>query len=286
MNENQKELPPSAFPALLGEMADPPKQLFVRGTLPPEGTPLLTVVGSRKYSAYGKAACEKIIGELAGSGIGIVSGLALGIVSIAHHAALAAKLPTIAVPGSGLATQVLYPASNRGLAERIVRNGGALLSEFEPNFRATVWSFPQRNRIMAALSPATLIIEAGERSGTLITARLALEYNRDVYAVPGSIFSNGSHGTNDLIRNGALPVSSGADILHEFGLTIPESEDAGVSLPPLEENIFAAIDEPRSIDEIARMLKLPTSKISISISSMEIKGVIKRHGEKICRMHS
>jgi len=267
-------------------MNDPPKQLFVRGVLPSPDTPLLTVVGSRKYSSYGKETCEKIIGELAGSGIAIVSGLALGIDSIAHKAALDAGLSTIAIPGSGITPQALYPASNRSLAERIIAQGGALLSEFEPDFRATVWSFPQRNRIMAAISQATLIIEAEELSGTLITARLALEYNRDVYAIPGSIFSAGSRGTNELIRNGALPVISGDDIIREFGLSTEKTSHESLLLPIEEQAIYELIAEPRSIDEVARALGLPVSKISISVSSMEIKGVIKRHGEKIRRARS
>src|SRR3989338_5938444 len=208
-----------SFPSRLQEIADPPEKLFVKGTLPPEEHKWLCVVGSRKYSSYGKEVCEKLIDGLRGYKVVIVSGLALGMDASAHRAALSANLPSVAVPGSGLDSEVLYPATNRRLADEILKAGGALLSEFEPNFRATAWSFPQRNRIMAGLSDAVLVIEAEKRSGTLITARLATEYNRDVFTIPGSIFSASSAGPHMLLRLGATPITSQEDLLNALGLS-------------------------------------------------------------------
>src|SRR3989344_5297892 len=162
MNWEIKKLTSGNFPPQLLEIPQPPKELFI--------------VGSRKYTTYGKEACEKLIEGLRGYPIVIVSGLALGIDSIAHKKALDVGLTTIAFPGSGLDPKVLYPATNAHLAERIVEAGGAVISEFEPDFRATPWSFPQRNRLMAGISDAVLVIEAEQKSGTLITSRLATEY--------------------------------------------------------------------------------------------------------------
>ena len=148
----------SEFPALLREIPDPPEQLFIRGTYPSEDYIFLCVVGSRKYTPYGKSACQSLLSGLRGYPIAIVSGLALGIDAIAHEAALTAGLPTVAVPGSGLQDSVLYPRTNFGLAQRILKAGGALLSEFPPEHEARPENFPQRNRIMAGLSHATLVI--------------------------------------------------------------------------------------------------------------------------------
>ena len=184
---------PAAFSPLL-EIPEPPEKLYYRGALPDDDTVLLAVVGSRKYSHYGKEACEQVVKGLRGYDITIVSGLALGIDSIAHRSALDAGLKTIAVPGSGLDDDALYPREHLQLAREIVEKGGALVSEYEPDFKATTWSFPRRNRIMAGLSKAVLVVEAERPSGTLITARLALDYGRDVFAVPGSIFSETSRG--------------------------------------------------------------------------------------------
>ena len=202
------------FPPALLEIPQVPEKLFVAGELPnPSEYYYLSVVGSRKYTSYGKEVCERIISGLAGYPICIVSGLAMGIDGIAHRAALDAGLRTIAVPGSGLDQSVIYPRTHLGLAKEIIENGGTLLSEYEPDFRATPWSFPQRNRIMAGLSQGVLIIEAEEKSGTLITARMALDYNRNVFTVPGPIFSATSKGTNNLLRQGATPIPSAKNFL-------------------------------------------------------------------------
>jgi DNA processing protein len=272
--------PNDVFP-LTEEMPDRPDGLFARGTLPSPDTKLLTVVGSRSYTNYGRDACEELIKGLTGYDIVIISGLALGIDAIAHRAAMKAGLPTIAVPGSGLSPEVLYPASHRGLAEDIVAHGGALVSEFTPNTRAAQWTFPKRNRIMAGMAHATLIIEAGERSGTLITARLALDYNRELLVVPHSIFSEGAHGSNRLLRQGAAPAIDSSDILRALGFN-PEAGAGAVNphatpadLPAPQLKLLSLLSEPLSRDELIRESKLTTTDANIALSALEIKGFIK-----------
>lgn len=286
MNEDIRKLTKEEFPPQLFEIPEPPKQLFVHGKMPDADSILLTVVGSRKYSHYGKEICEKLIEGLSGYDIIIVSGLALGIDTIAHKAALSAGLRTIAVPGSGLDDKVLYPATNKLLAREIVKSGGGLLSEFDPDFHATPWSFPQRNRIMAGLSHATLVIEAENRSGTLITARLALDYNRDVLAVPGSVFSSNSQGTNRLLRQGATPITSSMELLDTLGFETKESTPKQKELDfqncsPEEKQVLEIIAEPCTRDELIRALEVPASQANILLSAMEIKGLIKETGGKI-----
>jgi DNA processing protein len=267
------------IPEMLQEISDPPPQLYIQGKLPNSESKLLCVVGSRKYTPYGKEVCEKLIAGLRGYNITIVSGLALGIDGIAHRAALEAGLKTIAVPGSGLDESVLYPNTHKGLAEKILENGGALLSEFEPKFRATSYSFPQRNRIMAGLSHATLVIEAEIKSGTLITSKYATEYNRDVFTVPGSIFSKNSDGPNMLLRLGATPIRSSEDILEALGFKIdepPQNLELKYSDCSDEELfVIKILKEPLPKDELIRALKMPISQANAIISIMEIKGLIK-----------
>ncbi|MBI2049174.1 MAG: DNA-protecting protein DprA [Parcubacteria group bacterium] len=275
-----KVLTPAEYPSALREIPEPPKMLSIIGELPPEDALWLAVVGSRRFTSYGKEVCEKIIGELSGQNIVIVSGLALGIDAIAHHAALATGLTTVAIPGSGLGEAVLYPRTHLTLARHIVEKGGALLSEFPNDFRATPFSFPQRNRLMAGITRGTLIIEAGEKSGTLITARLALDYNRDVFVVPASIFSRNSAGSNRLLRQGAAPVTCGADILEQWGIV--ENEKCKFQNAKLleecsdeEKKILSLLNEPLPRDEIIRTLGMPVHEASALLSAMEIKGLIK-----------
>jgi len=281
MNNLTRELPLDEIPERLMEIPEPPKRLYIRGEMPKIDYKFLCVVGSRKYTEYGKEACQKLIAGLRGYDIVIVSGLALGIDGIAHRAALDAELTTIAIPGSGLHPSVLYPSSNRQLAEKIVDSGGALLSEFEPMFKPTLYSFPQRNRIMAGISHAVLIIEAEIKSGTLITSRLATDYNREVMAVPGSIFSKNSEGPNMLIRLGATPIYSSAQILEVLGFKAEEDKTTkNLELKNLsddERKVFALIENPLNRDELIR--ELAKSGMSIGNSSallsiMEIKGLI------------
>lgn len=264
------------FPKRLLEIPQPPKTLYLMGKMPEEGAKYLCVVGSRKGSAYGQEAAKKLITGLRGQNIVIVSGLAFGIDSVAHKAALSAGLSTIAVPGSGLSNKVLYPASNKGLAESILLSGGALLSEFEPDFRAAAWSFPQRNRIMAGLSDAVLVVEAQRKSGSLITARLALDYNRDLWAVPGPIFSALSEGPNWLLSRGAAAVSTSQDILSLFGLETGniDSETLFDSATDEEKILLSHLKEPVSKDELVRLSGLSAGELNGLLSVLEIKGFI------------
>ncbi len=281
-----RELSPEEFPPQLLEIPEPPEKLFIAGALPSPETIFLAVVGSRKYTNYGKDVCEKIIEGLVGQPIVIVSGLALGIDSIAHRAAMRAGLATVAVPGSGLHPSVIHPRTHATLAEEIVEKGGALLSEFEPKLQAALWTFPQRNRIMAGLSRAVLIIEAEERSGTLITARLATEYNRDVYVIPNGIFSPGSRGSNKLLKQGAYPITSADDILNLFGLAKEAaaiSEQTIAELSEEEQKIFALLSEPLPRDELLRASGFDISLGNTLLSVMEIKGLIVERGGEIRR---
>jgi DNA processing protein len=273
-----RKLGDDELPQQLREIPQPPKELWVAGELPSPETVLLTVVGARKHSPYGKEACEALIHGLRGHDIAIISGLALGIDSIAHDAAMTAGLMTLAVPGSGLDTTVLYPRSNVRLAERIVASGGGLLSEFAPTTTAAPWTFPKRNRIMAGLAVATLIVEAEAMSGTLITTRLATDYNRDVFAVPGSIFSPLSYGPNKLIELGATPIHESDDILRALGFTIDKDTaalDADFShLEGVERQVMELLSFPKRRDILISELGLETSDGNILLMKMEMNGLI------------
>lgn len=268
------------FPPLLSEIPDPPKQLYVRGKLPSAEYAYLTVVGSRAMSPYGKQACDFLIRGLRGYKVAIVSGLAYGVDAQAHKAALEATLPTIAVPGSGLDESVLYPRAHLNLARGIVQSGlhgqgGALLSEFEPTMKASDYTFPQRNRIMAGLSKAILLIEAKERSGTLITARLAAEYNRELLVVPGSIFSEGSRGTHQFLKLGATPVTSPEDILNVLGIAAQNrQEEVPADVSDDERKVLEIIETPCAREHLVGALELSVSEANVLISTMEIKGLI------------
>lgn len=271
-----KELDQSEFPKLLKETPHPPKKLNYRGVLPPSGMKLLSVVGSRKYTDYGKEAVQYLIGGLRGHNIGIVSGLALGIDSLAHEAALGHDLYTLAIPGGGLSPAAIYPRAHTGLAEKILKSGGGLLSEYDPDFKATTWSFPQRNRLVAGISHATLVIEAGEKSGSLITARLASDYNRELLVVPGNIFSDNSKGTHQFLKLGATPVTEPADILNALGIEITENKLPAVSaaLSDEEITIINLLSEPTKRDTLIRKSGLPIESALIILMRMEMNGLI------------
>lgn len=277
MEDKLNLLSPKQFPALLREIPDAPKKLYVRGKLPSEELKWIAVVGSRAISMYGKQVCEYLIEGLRGYPVVIVSGLAYGVDALAHKTALSVGLPCIGVPGSGLGWDVLYPRANMALAKEIVKAGGALLSEFEPDFKATDYSFPQRNRVMAGMSHATLLIEAKERSGTLITARLATEYNRELLVVPGSIFSPTSKGTHQFLKLGATPVTEPADILKALGINFEEvrlAQSEHADLSGQERCVLEIIENPCSRDSLITQLKLPITEANILLSTMEIKGLI------------
>ncbi|MDQ5971672.1 MAG: DNA-protecting protein DprA [Patescibacteria group bacterium] len=272
------------FPKALLEIPQPPTQLFMRGHLPPSDYIYLAVVGSRNFTTYGREICEKLIAGLAGYPIVIVSGLALGIDTIAHRAALKAGLITMSMPGSGLDNEALYPRSNIKLAQEIVDSGGCLISEFKPDEKSHIYFFPQRNRLMAGISKAVLIIEAQDKSGTLITARMAVDYNRDVLVVPGSVFSDNSKGTNNLIRQGATPVSTSAELLDALGFQLekPKQTDAEkyADCGKDEMIILKLLNEPKERDVLIRESGMDVVKINSLLSIMEIKDLIKEeYGE-------
>jgi DNA processing protein len=239
--------------------------------------PLLAVVGSRDHTTYGEQVVTQLISGLAGYDIGIVSGLAIGIDTLAHEAALAAGLYTAAIPGSGLDRSVLYPARNKRLADRIVESGGGLLSELPPTSAAAKWTFPARNRIMAGMCHATLLIEAGEKSGTLITARMAADYNRELLVVPGSIFSSASLGTHQFLKLGATPITSTTDILEALHITSTPTV-ATLPLPnnlsPLERHIITILREPCDKDTLIRLAGNNTAEINATLMTLELQGYI------------
>ena len=274
-----KKLPKNKFPKALLEIPQPPEDLWIIGELPPEDLIYLCIVGSRKFTSYGREACEKIIVGLKGYPIVIVSGFAMGIDTIAHKKAMQVGLKTLVFPGSGLSAEAMYPKTNVRLMDEVVESGGCLISEFEPDFKATQWSFPMRNRLMAGISKAVLIIEAEERSGTLITARLTTEYNRDLLVVPGSIFSSNSKGTNRLLRQGATPITSSEDVLEALGFEIPGKEEKQaklfLDLLPEEKIVVNLLREPIARDDLIRAMKMPIPTANALLSVMEIKGLIK-----------
>jgi len=274
-----KKLPKEKFPKALLEIPQPPENLWIMGVLPPEDLIYLCIVGSRKFTSYGREACEKIIAGLKGYPIVIVSGLAMGIDAIAHKKALSVGLKVLVFPGSGLSREAMYPKTNAKLAEEIIEKGGCLISEFEPDFKATLWGFPMRNRLMAGISKAVLIIEAEERSGTLITARLTTEYNRDLLVVPGSIFSPNSKGTNRLLHQGATPITCAEDVLEALGFEQEKDEEKQaklfLDLSPEEKIVADLLREPFPRDDLIRAMKMPTPTANALLSVMEIKGLIK-----------
>lgn len=271
--------PDQDYPKILKEIPDSPGILYLKGKILPEDEISLAVVGSRKYSNYGKRATEQIVYALAKNHLTIISGLALGIDAIAHEAALEAHGRTIAVLGCGL--DQIYPSSNIRLADKILASGGAICSEFPLGMPALKYNFPIRNRIIAGLSLGTLVIEATEISGSLLTATAAIEYNREVFAVPGEIFAENSVGTNKLIKMGAKITTTHQDILEE--LKIEEKTkiiNAREILPANkeEENILGLLKEPLLADQIVVQSGYETSIVNSLLVQMEMKGMIRNLG--------
>jgi len=273
--EEIRELEKNAWPEQLLEIPQQPKRLWARGTMPSEGTKLLTVVGSRAMTRYGEEACQRLIAGLAGYPISIVSGLALGIDTCAHKAALAAGLHTLAVPGSGLGDNVLYPRSNRAFAKEILAKGGGFLSEYAPDTVSHVRYFPERNRLMVGLADAVLVIEAGPKSGTLITARLASEYNRDLLCIPHRIGDPHAFGPHLFIRLGAALITEPIHILE--ALHIPPRElgtsEAPSDLEDAELVVWNMLEEPKTRDEILRGSTAPAGETLTALVALELRGL-------------
>ncbi len=267
------------YPPGLKNIYDPPPYLFVKGEIKNEDSKALAIVGTRLPSSYGKLIAEKITRELAEKGITIVSGFARGVDSISHHFALESKGRTVAVFGSGL--DVIYPPENKKLAERIEKNG-ALISEFLLGTEPEGNNFPKRNRLISGFSLGVIIIEAGIKSGALLTAQLALEQGREVFAIPGNISSKGSQGTNWLIKNGATLVTRVEDVLEELknvfsdGAKDPK-KDVGFSLSEQEQKVYQLLStEPAHIDLIARESQLTTPQALSLLLNLELKGAVKQ----------
>ena len=255
-----------------------PARLWARGHLPPTGHKLLTVVGSRAMTRYGQEACEKLITGLTGYPISIVSGLALGVDTCAHKAALAAELHTLALPGSGLGDDVLYPRSNRAFAREILEKGGGLLSEYPPDAASHIHYFPERNRLMVGLADAVLVIEAGEKSGTLITARLASEYNRDLLCIPHRIGDPHAFGPHLFIRLGAALVTEPLHILEALKIPPREAAARGTAPTDLEDAellIWGMLDEPTTRDEILRRGGGNVGELLTALVALELRGLIR-----------
>lgn len=276
MEQAVRQLSQDEYPKKLLEIPEPPPQLWIQGTLPNQDHAVLAVVGSRALSSYGREATTALLEGLSGHPITIVSGLALGADQHAHEEALRLGLNTIAVPGSGLDERVIAPRSNALLAKRILASGGALLSEHEPMHTPYPHDFPSRNRIMVGLSDAVLMIEAGERSGTLITARLATEYNRDLLCVPHRIGDVHSEGSHQFIRLGATLVSEPTHILEALGIEAKNEalvQKRAVDLTEHEATLYALLEEPKERDTLIRASGTSSSDALTALVSLEIKGL-------------
>jgi len=266
------------YPSLLKNIDQPPPLLYVRGSILPDDDFALAIVGTRKCKDYGMEVTRRLASELAENGITVVSGMALGIDGVAHRAALDAGGRTLAVFGCGL--DIVYPARHRDLAQRIAQSG-ALISDYPLGAAPDASNFPPRNRIISGLSLGTLVTEAGIKSGALITARFALDQGRETFAVPGSVFSRTSAGTNALIQRGeAKLVTCVVDILEELNLTmVSQQKEVRTIVPdtPMEETLLGYLGaEPVHLDEIVRGSGLSTATVSSTLSMMELKGMVRR----------
>ncbi len=276
MAEATRQLEGDEQPPRLREIPQQPPRLWARGSWPADGTKYLAVVGSRALGRYGREACEHLIAGLAGYPISIVSGLALGADAVAHKAALAAGLHCIAVPGSGLGDKTISPRTNAGLAQEILAQGGLLLSEHHDDYLPHPYDFPSRNRIMVGLSHAVLLIEAGPKSGTLITARLTHEYNRELLCVPHRIGDPHGYGANLFLRLGATLVAEPAHILEALGIKARTGgAKIDLKLEGDESVIYSLLSEPLPKDELIRASGLAASDALTALVMLELKGVLK-----------
>jgi len=280
MKKGEIKIESKRYPKLLKELKDPPKLLRYRGVFNEDMFKnTLAVVGSRRVTGYGKLVTEKLVREIAEEGITIVSGFMYGIDALAHSAALSAGGKTIAVMPCG--ADVIHPAYQKELYEEITKRG-LVLSEFEDGFPPDKWTYPRRNRIVVGLSLATLVVEAAEKSGSLISADLAKKYERKLFAVPGEITSSTSEGTNNLIKEGVSMVTCTEDVLSFFNKSKKKRrEDKKENLKKEEKQIMEVLDaEMADTNEIARKTDLTLSKVSSILSFLELKGLVGKKGRK------
>lgn len=266
------------FTQIVTNIAVVPKKLYYIGELPAKRMPAVAIVGTRRPTAYGKEVTQQLAGELARHGVVVVSGLALGVDGIAHQAAIDAGGITIAVQANGLAN--IRPYTNKHIAESIIRTGGAIVSEYEPDEPPYLSRFLERNRLVSALSDAVLITEASARSGTLNTARHALEQGKEVFVVPGNITSPQSAGCNHLIRQGAMPVTKVEDILEVIAPNALESQTVlALGENPLQTHIIELLRSGiRDGDALQALVDIPASDFSTELTMMEINGAIRSLG--------
>ena len=267
------------YPVNLREIDVPPPILYVRGTLQPNDTWAIAIVGTRRASVYGREVALNLSRDLTANGITIVSGLALGVDSVAHKQAVENGGRTIAVLGSSV--DHIYPPENRGLADAILENG-AIISEYPLGTRPDANNFPPRNRIISGLSRGVVIVEAAQRSGALITAKFAADQGRDVFAVPGSILHPGSSGCNTLIQQGAIPLLGVNDILSNLNLEQVRSHQAARAAIPADPQEAALLhhlnQEPQHLDDIVRQSTLPAQQVAGLLTVMELKGLVRQVG--------
>ncbi|RJP81393.1 MAG: DNA-protecting protein DprA [Candidatus Zixiibacteriota bacterium] len=276
----------SEYPRLLKEIHDPPALLFVRGELPCAGEFCFAIVGTRHPGLYGMKQAHVFATDLAAAGVAVVSGMARGVDTSAHDGALQARGRTFAVFGCGV--DIIYPAENRSLAERIAASGG-LISEFLPGVEPDPGLFPRRNRIISGLCRGVLVVQGSETSGALITARYALDQNRDIFALPGNVDDRRSRGPHRLLREGAILAESAQDVLRELGRGGSAGEEEGgreapklPALTPSEESLLARIEsEPVHIDQLVRDLSRPVASVLADLLGLEMKGWITQSPGKL-----
>jgi DNA processing protein len=269
----------AAYPARLREIEQPPPVLYVRGDWREDDQFAVAIVGTRRMTSYGRQITEQLASVLAANGVTVISGLARGVDGTAHQGALDAGGRTAAVLGCGV--DRIYPPENRALGERIMTSG-AILSDYPVGTAPESGNFPPRNRIIAGLSMATVVVEAGDTSGALITAEFAVEQGRDVFAVPGSILAPQSRGTNRLIQNGAYPLLTPEDLLQALDLRkVDQQKTARQTLPANEVEALLLNtlgSEPLHVDEIRSQTGLPVEKVSAALVMMELKGMVRQVG--------
>ena len=265
------------YPLLLQEIHDPPKGLYYKGELPEENHTLLAVAGSRKMTPYGNAVLSKLIPHIARADVGIVSGLAYGVDSVALSLATEHGGKAYGVIGGGLDDKMFYPKRNLPLAGQMILKGGAILSEYKDGTSALPRNFAIRNRIVAGMCKGVLIIEAAKRSGSLITAEVGMNENREVCTVPNTIFERGSQGTNNLLKHGAHLVTNSEEILMILGVDAKEKKKE--NLDKNDSLLFEILcQNPQHIDTIADKLNLTAQKTGAILSELEIKGLVKNVG--------
>ncbi len=271
----------STYPELLKEISNPPPLLYIKGTLPDHHSLLLAVVGTRKITSYSRLTLEQILPPLLEAGVILVSGLAFGVDEAAHRLALKYEKPTVAVLAGGLDDQSIYPKHHQLLATEIIEQGGCLLSEQPPQTPAYKQYFVSRNRIISGLAKGVMIPECGLKSGTLITARYALEQNRTLYAVPGPIYSQTSQGPNSLLKSGAVCVTDAQDILSDLNLEVAASAVKALPEPddPSEKTLLSKLSKtPTHIDELSSSTGQSSAEVGSSLTMLELKGYVKNLG--------